>query len=67
MSIYLRDTTLVPRHMNIHAYQAKEILRASGIPVPPGEVATTPDEAVAIAELPKSPLSRGAITYTENR
>ena len=53
--------------MNIHAYQAKEILRASGIPVPPGEVATTPDEAVAIAELPKSPLSRGAITYTENR
>ncbi len=36
--------------MNIHEYQAKEILRASGIPVPPGEIATTPDEAVAIAE-----------------
>ena len=36
--------------MNIHEYQAKEILRANGIPVPPGEVATTPDEAVAIAE-----------------
>ena len=36
--------------MNIHEYQAKEILRASGIPVPPGEVATTPDDAVAIAE-----------------
>ena len=36
--------------MNIHEYQAKEILRASGIPVPPGEVATTPDEAVSIAE-----------------
>ena len=36
--------------MNIHEYQAKEILRASGIPVPPGEVATTPDQAVAIAE-----------------
>ena len=36
--------------MNIHEYQAKEILRASGIPVPPGEVATTPDEAVTIAE-----------------
>jgi len=36
--------------MDIHEYQAKEILRASGIPVPPGEVATTPDEAVAIAE-----------------
>ncbi|MEC9241248.1 MAG: ATP-grasp domain-containing protein, partial [Gemmatimonadota bacterium] len=36
--------------MDIHEYQAKEILRANGIPVPPGEVATTPDEAVAIAE-----------------
>ena len=36
--------------MNIHEYQAKEILRANGIPVPPGEVASTPDEAVAIAE-----------------
>ena len=36
--------------MDIHEYQAKEILRASGIPVPPGEVAATPDEAVAIAE-----------------
>jgi succinyl-CoA synthetase beta subunit len=36
--------------MNIHEYQAKEILRANGIPVPPGEVATTPEEAVALAE-----------------
>ena len=36
--------------MNIHEYQAKEILRANGIPVPSGEVATTPDEAVSIAE-----------------
>ncbi len=36
--------------MNIHEYQAKEILRAEGIAVPPGEVALTPDEAVRIAE-----------------
>ena len=36
--------------MNIHEYQAKEVLRANGIPVPPGEVATTPEEAVALAE-----------------
>src|SRR5512146_293222 len=35
--------------MNIHEYQAKEILRARGVPVPPGEVATTPDEAERIA------------------
>ena len=35
--------------MNIHEYQAKEILRAHGVPVPPGEVATSPDEAERIA------------------
>ncbi len=35
--------------MNIHEYQAKELLRQAGIPVQPGEVATTPDEAEAIA------------------
>ena len=35
--------------MNIHEYQAKEIFRKAGIPIPPGEVATTADEAEAIA------------------
>jgi succinyl-CoA synthetase beta subunit len=35
--------------MNIHEYQAKEILRNHGVPVPPGEIATTPDEAAEIA------------------
>ena len=36
--------------MNIHEYQAKEILRAGGVPIPAGEVATTPDEAEALAK-----------------
>lgn len=31
--------------MDIHEYQAKELFRKSGIPVPPGRVVTTPDEA----------------------
>jgi succinyl-CoA synthetase beta subunit len=35
--------------MNIHEYQAREILRAHGVPVPTGEIATTPDEAERIA------------------
>jgi succinyl-CoA synthetase beta subunit len=35
--------------VNIHEYQAKELLRAEGIPIPPGEVATTPEEAEATA------------------
>ena len=36
--------------MNIHEYQAKEVLRGFGVPVATGKVAYTPDEAVAAAE-----------------
>ncbi|MDX2475034.1 MAG: ADP-forming succinate--CoA ligase subunit beta [Candidatus Krumholzibacteria bacterium] len=36
--------------MNIHEYQAKEIFTSFGLPVPGGDVATTADEAVALAE-----------------
>ncbi len=35
--------------MNLHEYQAKELLRQNGVPVPPGEVARTPAEARSIA------------------
>jgi len=36
--------------MDLHEYQAKERFRAAGIPVPPGEVASTPEEAEALAK-----------------
>ena len=36
--------------MNIHEYQAKDLLRAHGVNIPPGKVATTPAEAEAIAK-----------------
>jgi succinyl-CoA synthetase beta subunit len=36
--------------VNIHEYQAKDILRKEGVPIPPGEVASTPDEVEAIAK-----------------
>ncbi len=36
--------------MKIHEYQAKEILRSFGVPVPNGAVARTPEEAEAIAK-----------------
>ena len=36
--------------MNLHEYQAKELLRAAGVPIPPGDIATTPDQAEAIAK-----------------
>jgi succinyl-CoA synthetase beta subunit len=35
--------------MNLHEYQAKEILRRFGVAIPPGEVATTAAQAEAIA------------------
>ena len=36
--------------MNIHEYQAKQVLEAYQVPVPRGHVAFTPDEAVTAAE-----------------
>src|SRR5262249_53107461 len=38
-----------PRTVKIHEYQAKEILARYGIPVQPGKVATTPEQAEQIA------------------
>lgn len=36
--------------MKVHEYQAKELFRQFDIPVPPGQVATTPDAAVDVAK-----------------
>ncbi len=36
--------------MNLHEYQSKQLFAKYGIPIPKGEVATTPEEASAIAE-----------------
>jgi succinyl-CoA synthetase beta subunit len=36
--------------MNLHEYQARALLSRAGIPVPPGEVASTPSEAKRAAE-----------------
>ncbi len=36
--------------VNIHEYQAKEIFRSHGLPVPGGQVATSVDEAIKLAE-----------------
>ena len=36
--------------MKIHEYQGKEILRASGIPVPRGDIASSPQAARQVAE-----------------
>ncbi len=36
--------------MNVHEYQAKDILDTFGVPVPRGKVAVTPEEAEAVAK-----------------
>ena len=43
--------------MKIHEYQAKAILAKFGVPVPKGEVAVTPQDAVEIAKRLGSPVS----------
>jgi succinyl-CoA synthetase beta subunit len=43
--------------VNVHEYQAKDLLRAYGVAVPPGGVASTPAEAEAVARrLPRGLL-----------
>ncbi|HWY65420.1 MAG TPA: ADP-forming succinate--CoA ligase subunit beta [Rhizomicrobium sp.] len=42
--------------MNIHEYQAKEVLRGFGVPVPKGKPAFTVDEAVAAAQARGGPV-----------
>jgi succinyl-CoA synthetase beta subunit len=42
--------------MNIHEYQAKQLLAKYGVPVPKGGVAFTPDEAVKAAEALGGPV-----------
>lgn len=64
--------------MKIHEYQAKEIFKKYGIPVQPGEMATTAEEAKSIAERIGKPVmvkaqvlvggrgKAGGIKYAEN-
>jgi len=44
--------------MNIHEYQAKELLRARGIPVLKGFVAYTAEEAAEVAKALPGPVQR---------
>jgi succinyl-CoA synthetase beta subunit len=53
--------------VKIHEYQAKEILRRYGIPVQPGEIATTPEQAEAIARRFGVPVVIKAQVYVGGR
>ena len=53
--------------MNIHEYQAKDILRRYGVPIPPGEVATTPQQAEAIARKYGKPVMVKAQVHVGGR
>lgn len=44
--------------MKIHEYQAKELFRKYNIPVPNGQVAFTPEEAVQVAQTLKNNVSK---------
>ena len=53
--------------MNIHEYQAKDILRGYGIVIPPGDVATTPERAEQIAAGYGTPVMVKAQVHTGGR
>lgn len=53
--------------MDIHEYQAKERFVAAGLPVPPGEVASTADEAEAIAKKFGGPVMVKAQVHSGGR
>jgi succinyl-CoA synthetase beta subunit len=54
-------------NVKIHEYQAKDILRRYGIPVHPGKVATTPEEAEVIARELGVPVVIKAQVYVGGR
>src|SRR5438132_1535233 len=53
--------------MNVHEYQAKELLRAYGVPVALGAPAFTPDEAVAAAPKLPGPVRGGKAHHTPDK
>ena len=53
--------------MKIHEYQAKDILRGYGIPVQPGKIATTPEQAEQIAREFGVPVVVKAQVYVGGR
>ncbi len=53
--------------MKIHEYQAKDILRRYGIPVQPGKIATTPEQAEEIAREFGVPVVIKAQVYVGGR
>jgi len=53
--------------MNVHEYQAAELLSRHGIPVNAGEIATTPEEVEAIAARIGGPVAVKAQVHTGGR
>jgi succinyl-CoA synthetase beta subunit len=53
--------------VNLHEYQAKEFLRQNGVPIPPGDVAVTPQEAAEIARKLGRPVVVKAQVLTGGR
>ncbi len=53
--------------LNLHEYQAKEFLRQEGVPIPPGEVASTPAGAAEIAKKIGHPVVVKAQVLTGGR
>src|SRR5205807_9673715 len=65
--LYVKRSIRSKRSMKIHEYQAKDILARYGIPIQPGRVAYTPDEAEEIARELGGPVVIKAQVYVGGR
>src|SRR5437870_4988799 len=65
--IYVKRSIRSKRSVKIHEYQAKDILARYGIPIQPGRVAYTPDEAEEIARELGGPVVIKAQVYVGGR
>ena len=51
----------------LYEYQGKQLLKAAKVPIPQGEVATTPQEVKKIAEILRDPAAFNIPTWMFNR
>src|SRR5579871_3272115 len=65
--LLINMTTRSNGRVKIHEYQAKDILSRYGIPIQPGRIAYTPDEAEAIARELGGPVVIKAQVYVGGR
>jgi succinyl-CoA synthetase beta subunit len=67
VSTYIRKKDELEHMVRLHEYQGKQLLKTVGVPIPEGEVASTPEEARTIAKRIARPVAVKAQLWTTGR